>query len=130
MANDKKITVDQLEDLARRSDERFIDEQELGQALNGCKYVLTSNDSVVDVYGDGYAYRVTVNADFSQYVEHIYNGRTIWFDLSSVLGSTTLVGVTGFKVSAENGGYVLRGDCTSMDVWYHFTLTSNTWPSS
>lgn len=131
MANDKKITVSQLEKLARRIDDKFFDENEIEQVIanSGCKYVVTTNDDVVDVYGDGYAYQITINSDFSTYVANIYNSKAVWFDLSSVLNSTTLVSVTGFEVSVENEGYVLTGDCTLKDVWYHFTIRSTTWPS-
>ena len=37
MANKKKITVDQLNEMARRSDDRFIDNEELSEALNELK---------------------------------------------------------------------------------------------
>lgn len=97
---------------------------------NAGYYKLTSSDTVTDVHGDGYAYRITVNTNFSNYVEHIRKYGWFCFDLSSVLNSTALVCVTGFKVSGSNGSYTIVGDCTSLDVWYHFTLTSTTWPST
>lgn len=130
MANTKKITVDQLEGALRRANEKFIDKNAHEQANSYCKYVVKNTDSVVDIYGDGYAYEISVNSDFSDYVEHIQSGKAVCFDLSEVLGVTTLAFVSGFKVSTNNGAYLLVGDCTSLDVWYHFTLTSTTWPTA
>jgi len=127
MEDIKLTTVDQLEELARRSDERFIDKEELAIAQQSGYYKLTSSDTVTDVYGDGYAYKITVNTDFSAYVEHIKKFGWLCFDLTDVLGAKSIINVSGFKVTGSGSSYTIVGDCTSLDVWYHITLTSTTW---
>lgn len=93
------------------------------------RYKLTSSDTITNVHGDGYAYQITINTDFSTYAEHIYNHGSFCFDLSAVLNTATVVVVNGFKVTYSNGKYTLIGDSTVNDVWYRFTITSTTWPS-
>lgn len=98
--------------------------------LTHSRYKLTSSDTVTNVYGDGYAYQITINTDFSTYAEHIHHHGSFCFDLSAVLSTANVVEVNGFKVTYSNSKYTLIGDCTVNDVWYRFTMTSTTWPSS
>lgn len=98
--------------------------------LTHSRYKLTTSDTVTDVYGDGHAYQITIAADFANYAEHIHSMGSFCFDLSAVLATKPVVSVDGFKVTYSNGKYTLVGDCTVMDVWYHFTITSTSWPTS
>lgn len=106
MANDKKITVDQLEEMARRSDEKFIDEEELkaaqesgefdGVSIVSVKQTTTSSE-------DGGTNVITVT---------LSNGQTSTFTVKNGskggTGATGATGETGAK-GADGANATING---------------------
>lgn len=92
-------------------------------------YQITSEDTVTDVYGDGYAYQIRVSmstADMLKMAAHLTRFGAFGFDLSEIAGTTNVapfVSIPGFKSMDVDGTTALVADCTILDVWHHFIIT-------